>query len=212
MPGLARMRLLLLAPLLWLGVTPAEAHDGNITVSVSCGANGKVEPDRTTYSLENITAAHLVNISFAPDIYTVEASAGAGGSLSPTGSVAVVYGNPQSFTATPEAGGNVACWWLDGRVVQTNGTTFLLDAIESNHVLRVTFALPVLSIKRTASNTIVLSWPQSAEGWNLQSATNLSAAPAAWTNISPPYPTDGENCYVIEPVLAGKKFYRLHHP
>jgi hypothetical protein len=166
-----------------------------------------------TFTLPNITADHWVGITFALDSCTVQANAGPGGSLSPTGAVAVVYGDQQSFSATPEAGCDVACWWLDGRVVQTGGTTFWLDAIERNHTLQVTFGLPVLAIShQPATNTVVLSWPLAAEGWNLQATTNLSAAPVAWTNVPPPYPTDSDDFHVIEPVLARKKFYRLFHP
>ena len=97
-------------------------------------------------------------------------------------------------------------------MVQTGGTTFWLDAIERNHTLQVTFALPVLAISQSATNTVVLSWPLAAEGWTLQATTNLSAPPAAWTNVPQPYLTDSDNFYITEPVLAGKKFYRLCHP
>jgi hypothetical protein len=170
--GPSRLGLLWLAPLLWLGVTPSKADPGNVELTISCGANGKVDPNGSvvmphmsditftahpdphyhvaqwtvdnapvatggaTFTLPNITADHWVGITFALDSYTVPANAGPGGSLSPTGAVAVVYGDQQSFSATPEAGCDVACWWLDGRVVQTGGTTFWLDGVGSSRQLR----------------------------------------------------------------------------
>lgn len=58
----------------------------------------------SSYTFDNVTADHTISASFAPSSYTITASAGANGSISPSGAVAVNYGDSQIFTVTPNAG------------------------------------------------------------------------------------------------------------
>jgi hypothetical protein len=70
---------------------------------------------------------------------------------------------------------------------------------------------PLLSVFRTITNTVVVSWPSPDTGWKLQATANLSATPS-WSELSPPYSTAGTNIYVLEVIPAGNKFYRLQKP
>ena len=54
--------------------------------------------------------------------FTVVASAGANGTISPSGTLTYQFGSTASFTATPNTGYVVASWSLDGSNVQTGGT------------------------------------------------------------------------------------------
>jgi len=59
------------------------------------------------YTFNNITANHTLNVTFgtgAPTTFTINASAGAGGSISPSGAVSVNSGGSQAFTITPSSG------------------------------------------------------------------------------------------------------------
>ncbi|MBI5386533.1 MAG: hypothetical protein HZA90_17830 [Verrucomicrobia bacterium] len=166
------------------------------------------------FTLTDVQAVRRVKVWFAIDVYTIDASAGSCGSLTPAGAVAVPYDDNQTFTATPAAGSEVEVWWLDGQRVQTNGTTFCLFDVQTNHVLRVTFSAPVLSILATPTNTIVVSWPASAEGWVLEQANVLTSTPVPWAQIPPPYPShDGRLCmtFTNAPPL-GHHFFRLRGP
>jgi hypothetical protein len=71
---------------------------------------------------------------------------------------------------------------------------------------------PYLSVLRTATNTVLVSWPGPEAGWKLQATTNLAAKPLVWTEIAPPYQTSGTDLYYVEPLPVGNKFYRLHKP
>ena len=71
---------------------------------------------------------------------------------------------------------------------------------------------PVLTVARTTTNTVVISWPQSDIAWLLHATTNLVTAGSAWVEIPPPYATNGTSLYFVEPTPAGNKFYRLHKP
>jgi hypothetical protein len=63
-----------------------------------------VQTGGTTYTLTNITDNHTVAVSFKILTYTVNASAGANGSIDPTGDITKDYGSSQLFTATPNTG------------------------------------------------------------------------------------------------------------
>jgi hypothetical protein len=71
---------------------------------------------------------------------------------------------------------------------------------------------PRLAIARTATNTVVLSWPQAAPNWSLETSPVLAPAAGGWTLISPPYPTNATHCVVTLPVPPGNKFFRLRAP
>jgi hypothetical protein len=68
---------------------------------------------------------------------------------------------------------------------------------------------PLLSVTRTSTNTVVVSWPGPEAGWRLRSATSLSTTPAVWTSLPPPYQSYDTNLCFIETAPAGNKFYRL---
>jgi hypothetical protein len=72
---------------------------------------------------------------------------------------------------------------------------------------------PWLSVARLATGAVRVSWPAPAEGWLLQSTSDLVPGGTVWTDIPPPYPLQGStDLYFLEPALVGNKFYRLHQP
>ncbi|MCX7000560.1 MAG: LamG domain-containing protein, partial [Candidatus Sumerlaeota bacterium] len=84
-------------------ITPiAHYHVADVLVdSVSVGAV-------TSYTFLSVTTNHTIAASFAFDTYTITASAGANGSISPSGAVTVNYGADQGFTITPIAHYHIA--------------------------------------------------------------------------------------------------------
>ena len=70
------------------------------------------------------------------------------------------------------------------------------------------FIPPQLSIGFSDSNAI-LTWPTNADGFTLQSTTNLGD-PSAWSVVSPAAPVNlnGQNA-VTNPTSGGQMFYRL---
>jgi hypothetical protein len=71
---------------------------------------------------------------------------------------------------------------------------------------------PTLAVTSTATNTVVVSWPLPATGWLLHATANLVTTGSVWTEIPPPYPTNGTSLYFVEPMPSGNRFYRLHKP
>jgi hypothetical protein len=96
---------------------------------------------------------------------------------------------------------------LPTRDVVVSGSNQVVDFV----VLRNGGVWPV-SLSVTRSNAfLVLSWPASAEGWLLHATTNLASG-GIWTEIRPPYQTNGVNLQFTEPAPTLKEFYRLHKP
>ena len=105
-----------------------------------------VQQGGTTYTLSNITAAHTVHVAFKILTYTVTASAGANGSISPNGDITKDYGSSQVFNAIPATGYDVNTWYVDGNSVQSGGTTYTLPSITATHAVAVSFSQIILSI------------------------------------------------------------------
>ena len=72
-------------------------------------------------------------------IFTIAASAGSGGSISPNESVSVSYGSNQIFAVTPDAGFQIASVLIDG-VPDSNPYTFF-NVVTAGHTISATFAL-----------------------------------------------------------------------
>ncbi len=78
-------------------------------------------------------------------------------------------------------------------------------------IWRITPDAPRLSI-RLDNSTVTVSWPASADGWLLHATADLTERLAPWTEIRPPYQTNGENLTFTDSTPQGSKFYRLHKP
>ena len=84
----------------------------------------------TTYTFSNVTANHTIAATFAANTNTITASAGTGGSISPSGAVSVSYGTSKTFTITPNSGYRVAGVLVDGTSVGAV-TTYTFRAEET---------------------------------------------------------------------------------
>jgi hypothetical protein len=81
----------------------------------------------------------IYSISGPVETLQIVASAGAGGSINPAGTVAVQYGSDQTFTITPDAGYQVADVLVDGASVGAV-TSFTFTGINANHTIAASFA------------------------------------------------------------------------
>lgn len=71
-------------------------------------------------------------------------------------------------------------------------------------------ASPKLSVELQSDGTVLLSWPLSASGFELDTVSDLGAtsAPAQWSVVPWPYLTNADRISVtVQPV--GSRFYRL---
>ena len=133
----------------------------------------------------------LAQAQYSIDWYTID-----GGSGTSTGGVYSVTGTIGQPDAGPTmSGGNysvVGGFWGIIAAVQSPGT-------------------PLLSITRTATNTVAVSWPSPSTGWTLQQNTN-SIATVNWSNVLTAPLDDGTTKTVVVNPPTGSRFYRLCHP
>jgi hypothetical protein len=115
-------------------IAPAE-HYHVLRVLVDGVSQGAL----LTYTFTNVVAPHTIAATFAIDTNTITASAGAGGSISPRGAVAVNYGASKTFTITPLAGYHVVDVLVDGVSVGAS-TSYTFTAVTALHTIAATFA------------------------------------------------------------------------
>jgi len=114
-------------------ITPNTGyHVASVTV------DGVTQGAITSYTFTNVTAAHTISATFAINTYTVTASAGSNGGISPAGTVEVNYGDSQVFTITPNAGYRVASVVVDG-VSQGSITRYTFTNVTAAHTISATF-------------------------------------------------------------------------
>jgi hypothetical protein len=70
---------------------------------------------------------------------------------------------------------------------------------------------PSLSIQRTMTNTVVISWPSPSTGFVLQHNTNRLGS-VNWSNVIGTIQDNGTNRSIIVNPPAGNRFYRLFKP
>jgi hypothetical protein len=85
---------------------------------------------------------HTIEVSFKvipPTQYTITATAGANGSISPNGSVSVTKGADQTFTFTPAVGYQTDAVKVDGTAVNVSGNSYTFTNVQANHSIEVSF-------------------------------------------------------------------------
>jgi sialate O-acetylesterase len=85
-----------------------------------------------------------------PTSYTITASAGTGGSITPTGAVTVNPGTTQTFTITPNIGYIISEVTVDGGSVGAVGS-YTFSNVTANHTIAVTFTNNPAAFDITAS-------------------------------------------------------------
>ncbi len=93
----------------------------------------------TTPCTVTMNAAAAVTAAFALKTYTITASAGANGSISPTGGINVNHGASRTFTITPSTGYRIANVLVDG-VSQGTPGSYSFSNVTAAHTIQATFA------------------------------------------------------------------------
>ncbi|MBS4029170.1 MAG: T9SS type A sorting domain-containing protein, partial [Ignavibacteriales bacterium] len=118
----------------------------------------------SSYTFRNVTANHGITATFSTKQYTIVATAGENGSISPNGNVTVNCNGSQIFTVAPDPN-----YKIDSVIVD-NGysgrdSSYIFSNVKTNHFIRVSFRVinnyPVAvslsdSIEKNRSKTITL--------------------------------------------------------
>ena len=106
-------------------------------------ADGAEITTDTVFSANTIVYAHWTYTggggSSGYSYYTIKATAGTGGSISPSGSISVRGGRDQTFTITPDQGYTVSDVKIDGESVGAV-TSYSFENVRKAHTIAVSFA------------------------------------------------------------------------
>ena len=124
-----------------------KANEGYFiqSVKVDNADKGKI----SSYTFERVTTNHTINVTFAPTELSITASAGEGGSISPSGTTKVKYGEDKSYTITPNEGYEIQSVTVDG---QNKGkiTSYTFNDVKEGHTISATFVKKTFKITASA--------------------------------------------------------------
>ena len=140
----------------------------------------------TSYTFNTVGANHTISASFAIDTYTITASAGSNGAISPSGATVVNCGANQSFTISPAPCYHVADVLVDGSSVGAV-TSYTLNSVDANHTISASFAIDTYTITASAGSNGSISSP---------GATVVNCGASQSYTITP------NSCYHIVDVLV----------
>lgn len=116
------------------------------------GTNNTTAIESGTYTFTNVMADHTIEVTFKLSEYTISASAGAGGSITPSGEVGATHGENKTFTITPNTGYYISSVLVDGinnPAAVTNGS-YTFHNISADHTISATFAIYTYTITASA--------------------------------------------------------------
>ena len=126
-------------------ITPTTGYH-IVGISVDGSGVGTSSP----YTFTNVTANHTIAATGGINTYTITASAGSNGSISPTGTTTLNYGDSQTYTMTPNSGYHVSAVTVDGSGAGT-GNTYPFTNVTANHTISVAFAADATTYDVVAS-------------------------------------------------------------
>jgi hypothetical protein len=93
-----------------------------------------------SYTFTNVTANRTISASFALSTFTITASSGTGGTITPTGTSALNYGGTQTYSIAPSAGYAIADVKVDGVSIGAVGS-YTFNNVTANHSIQTSFSL-----------------------------------------------------------------------
>ena len=153
-----------IAPNVGYKVSEIKVNNASVTLSSVPNVNGIY-----TYTFENVTANKTLTATMEAKTYTISASAGANGSITPDGNTTVTYGGSQIYSITPDDG-----YVIDNVVVDNINmgalTGYTFTNVIANHTISVTFkpveceAPSFLYTSQISCNSAELHWSHPSAG------------------------------------------------
>ena len=99
----------------------------------------------SSYTFTNVQAAHTITASFAINTFNITASAGAGGSISPSESISVNYCDSQTFNITANTGYYIVDVTVNGSSVGAV-SSYTFNNVQAAYTISATFAPTIYGI------------------------------------------------------------------
>jgi hypothetical protein len=182
-------------------ITASAGPNGSITpsgpVSVSAGASqgftitpnacchifdvqvdGSSVGPVTSYTFSNVQASHTITATFVIDTHVINASAGAGGTISPSGPINVNCGASQGFTIAANTGSSIADVLVDGSSVgAVTGYTF--NNVTSDHTIAASFASDSFTVTTAVTGLGTVQRVPDLAHYLYGASVSLTATPTA---------------------------------
>ncbi len=150
----------------------------------------------TSYTFSNVTANHTISATFAINTYTITATAGNGGTVTPA-TATVNSGGSQTFTITPDTGYSITNVTVDS-VSQGVITSYTFSNVTANHTITASFAVnaPTSSVSyfyddlgrlsriSQGTNAVIYNYDELGNLLSVSNASTSNASPVI-TGISP---------------------------
>ena len=129
-------------------VTVNEGADQSFAIAANAGyhiasvlVDGESVGAVESYTFQNVTANHTIEATFEVDFqntYTITATAGANGTITPNGTVTVNEGTSMTFAIAANAGYRIADVLVDGQSVGAVGS-YTFQNVTANHTIEASF-------------------------------------------------------------------------
>ena len=132
------------------GTTPRYIFTPNTGYQIdSIIINNIKVSNENSITLDSVKSNQTIQVVFKIQTFTISATAGSGGSISPQGVTRVVYGSTPSYSISPNIGFIIDSITLNGNKIP-NINNILLDSVKANQILSVTFKLQTFTISSSA--------------------------------------------------------------
>ena len=137
------------------------AYGGSLTVTISLNegyklktvtVDGKDMGALSVATVDNITKDIGIDVEVftdSPKAYEIVSTSNSGGSISPSGTLAVNEGDDVTFTITPRIGYHLQSLTVDGKSVSATGKYTFSD-VRSNHTISAVFAVDTPDVRMTS--------------------------------------------------------------
>ena len=102
--------------------------------------DGESKGALTSHTFSDVKSDHTIDAIFAINTYTITATAGDGGQITPSGAVTVNYGSSQQFVIAPFENYYIADVKIDGKS-KSILDSYKFDDVKTNHTIEATFAV-----------------------------------------------------------------------
>jgi hypothetical protein len=126
-------------------VVVSEGSNQTFTITPQTGysiasltIDGSAAPVASSYTFMNITGDHTISAAFAINTYTITATAGMGGTISPSEMVSVQHGSSQTFIISPSPGYQIASVLVDSSSVGAV-SSYTFSSVAASHTISATF-------------------------------------------------------------------------
>ena len=113
--------------------------------------NGVKVDSITSYTFDSVKSNQTISVKFKVQTFTITATAGNGGSITPQGTNTLNYGTKPTYTILPNTGYILDTLFVNGLKVDSN-SSYTFDSVKSNQTISVKFKVQTFSITSTAGN------------------------------------------------------------